>query len=110
MDRPCSGRLPFMSEPTPAAPMGNPGSGTRFAGRTAVVTGAAAGIGAATARRLAAEGAGVVIADVAESGEAVAAEINAAGGRAAFVRADVASEADWTAVLEAAHAFGPVHL
>lgn len=83
---------------------------TRFAGRVGVVTGAASGIGAATARRLAEEGAAVVVADVAGAGEDVSARINAAGGRAAFVRADVADERDWAAVLRAAHAFGPVHL
>ena len=91
------------TEPVPAA-------GPRLAGRTAVVTGAAAGIGAATARRLAADGAAVVLADIAAAGEDVSALINAAGGRAAFVRADVADEQDWTAIRRAAHAFGPVHL
>jgi glucose 1-dehydrogenase len=83
---------------------------TRFAGRTAVVTGAASGIGAATARRLAQEGAAVVVTDVAAAGEQVSAQINAAGGRAAFVRGDVADEQDWAAVLQAAHVFGPVQL
>jgi NAD(P)-dependent dehydrogenase (short-subunit alcohol dehydrogenase family) len=83
---------------------------TRFAERTAVVTGAASGIGAATARRLAEEGAAVVVADVAAAGEEVSARINAAGGRAAFVRADVADERDWAAIRQAAHAFGPVYL
>ena len=83
---------------------------TRFAERTAVVTGAASGIGAATARRLAEEGAAVIVADVAAAGEEVSAQINAAGGRAAFVRGDVAEERDWAAVLQAAHVFGPVHL
>jgi glucose 1-dehydrogenase len=92
----------------PSAPV--PASGTRLIGRTAVVTGAASGIGAATARRLATEGAAVVVADVAAAGEEVSARINAAGGRAAFVRADVTDEQDWTAVLQAAHVFGPVHL
>ena len=82
---------------------------TRFSERTAVVTGAASGIGAATARRLAEEGAAVVVADVAAAGEEVSAAINTGGGRAAFVRADVADERDWAAIRQAAHAFGPVH-
>ncbi|MEV6114061.1 glucose 1-dehydrogenase [Streptomyces sp. NPDC052109] len=83
--------------------------GARFAGRTAVVTGAASGIGAATAERLAQEGAAVVLADIAdERGEAVAERITKGGGRAAYVHADVSSEDDWTRVVDAAHAFGSV--
>jgi NAD(P)-dependent dehydrogenase (short-subunit alcohol dehydrogenase family) len=67
-------------------------------GKSAVVTGAASGIGAAIARRYATEGASVVVADIdAEAGRRVAAEID---GR--FVRCDVAVEADLeTAVAEA---------
>jgi glucose 1-dehydrogenase len=80
----------------------------RFARRVAVVTGAASGIGAATAERLAREGAAVVLADVSAQGEAVSQRIAAAGGRASFVRADVADEADWARVAAAAHAYGPV--
>ncbi len=81
----------------------------RFTGRTAVVTGAASGIGAATAVRLAEEGAAVVLADLAqEHGTAVAERITAGGGRARFVRADVAAEDDWRRILAAARDFGPV--
>ncbi|MEU0403200.1 SDR family oxidoreductase [Streptomyces sp. NPDC006197] len=82
----------------------------RFSGQTAVVTGAASGIGAASAVRLAAEGAAVLVSDIAdEAGEAVAAAIRADGGRAAYVRCDVSSEADWKALREEAHTrFGPV--
>ncbi|MDT0322737.1 3-oxoacyl-ACP reductase [Streptomyces millisiae] len=62
-----------------------PVSARRLVGRTAVITGAASGIGLATARRLAAEGATVVCADLdAERGEAAAAET---GGR--YVHTDV---------------------
>ena len=72
-------------------------------GRVAIVTGAARGIGAATARRLAASGAAVLVADIdAPGGEAAAAAITAAGGRAAFQLADVAVEADIQAMVAAA--------
>lgn len=68
----------------------------RMTGRVAVITGAAHGIGAATARRLAAEGAVVVVTDVDdEAGKTVAADIVAGGGRAEYVRCDVTSAADW---------------
>ncbi|MFI5755113.1 SDR family NAD(P)-dependent oxidoreductase [Streptomyces sp. NPDC051569] len=81
----------------------------RFTDRVAVVTGAASGIGAATAGRLAAEGAGVVLADVAaERGEAVAARIREEGGRATFVTADVTDQGGWDRIVAAAHVFGPV--
>lgn len=60
--------------------------------RTAIVTGASSGIGRATAERFAAEGANVVIADVAEAqGRTVAQTIANEGGEATFVPADVSS-------------------
>ncbi|MGA4838614.1 SDR family NAD(P)-dependent oxidoreductase [Streptomyces sp. G45] len=93
----------------PPGPDRPPGASARFTGRVAVVTGGASGIGAATARRLAAEGAAVVVADVAaERGAAVADGIRDGGGRAAFVAADVADTDDWGRVVETARRFGPV--
>jgi len=66
----------------------------RLEGRVAVVTGAASGIGRATARLMAAEGASVVVADLDGSGAgAVAVAIVAAGGRAIPVEVDVSEEA-----------------
>ncbi|SCK10369.1 SDR family NAD(P)-dependent oxidoreductase [Streptomyces sp. WMMB 322] len=82
----------------------------RFAGRTVLVTGGGAGIGAATAHRLADEGAAVVILDRDEDdGHRTAREITASGARAAFVLGDVTDEPAWARALRTAHeGFGPV--
>ena len=67
----------------------------RLAGRVAIITGAASGIGRATAMRMAAEGASVVIADIdADGGQACADSIVAAGASASFVACDVSRLAD----------------
>jgi NAD(P)-dependent dehydrogenase (short-subunit alcohol dehydrogenase family) len=63
----------------------------RVDGKVTVVTGASSGIGRASARLLAKEGARLVIGDVDDSGEAVAAEIRDTGGSCRFQRADVRS-------------------
>ena len=68
----------------------------RLAGKVAIVTGAASGIGAATSRRFAQEGALVVVADILErEGAAIAREISEAGGKAVFQLLDVTDEASW---------------
>ncbi|MDR1932607.1 MAG: SDR family oxidoreductase [Spirochaetales bacterium] len=74
----------------------------KLKGKTALITGAAQGIGAQIGRLFAAEGAEVFICDLqAEQGEKTAAEIRAAGGKAHFQSLNVAEEASWTAALDA---------
>ena len=74
----------------------------RMKDKVALVTGAASGMGAATARLFAREGArAVVVADVLDSdGEAVAAEIRKAGGTATYVHLDVTKEDQWQAAID----------
>ncbi|UCM90665.1 SDR family NAD(P)-dependent oxidoreductase [Streptomyces marincola] len=85
---------------------------TEFSGRTALVTGAASGIGRAIAERLAGGGANVVVADYNEPAAARAAdEIAAGGARTAAVRVDVTDpDSVATAVSSAAETFGALHL
>jgi 3(or 17)beta-hydroxysteroid dehydrogenase len=80
----------------------------RVEGKVALVTGGAMGIGKACALLLAREGAAVVVTDIQEAdGAAVAQAIEAAGGRALFVKHNVAQEADWQRVIkETLGAFG----
>jgi NAD(P)-dependent dehydrogenase (short-subunit alcohol dehydrogenase family) len=71
-----------------------------FEGKVAVVTGAASGIGRATAQRFAAEGARVVLSDVDDVGLELATKtINQAGGEGQFFRCDVSREADVVALM-----------
>jgi NAD(P)-dependent dehydrogenase (short-subunit alcohol dehydrogenase family) len=80
----------------------------QISGKVFVVTGGGSGLGAAVARRLVAEGARVVVADVNEvAGAAIAAEL---GQAAKFVRTDVTDEADGArAISTAMDQFGHLH-
>lgn len=77
----------------------------KIEGIVAVVTGGASGLGRATTERLVAQGAKVVICDLAANGDEVAAEI---GGDARFVQADVTNTDQMNAVFDAAEAMGPL--
>ncbi|MEV1047813.1 SDR family NAD(P)-dependent oxidoreductase [Streptomyces sp. NPDC049916] len=95
---------PTSTTPTHAAP--------EFAGRTALVTGGASGIGLALSRRLAAGGATVVVADHAEGrAREAAAELESAGARAVAVAMDVTDPVSVEAgVRFAVDTFGALHL
>jgi NAD(P)-dependent dehydrogenase (short-subunit alcohol dehydrogenase family) len=72
-------------------------------GKTAVITGAASGIGAAAARVFMTHGASVVLADIDdEGGQRVTEGVTKAGGQAVFVRADVTAAADVAAMVKIA--------
>ena len=74
----------------------------RMKDKVALVSGAASGMGAATARLFAREGAkAVVVADILDKeGEAVVADIKKAGGTASYLHLDVTSEAEWKSVVD----------
>ena len=75
----------------------------KLSGKVAVITGAASGMGRATAARFAGEGASVVIADLnAEGGEAAVRECRENGGHAVFQKADVSAESEIKAAVDRA--------
>lgn len=82
---------------------------TRFAGKTVVITGGSRGIGAAIAKRFAAEGASVLVSANEARVEEVAAEINAAGGKAEAFTGDVTDKQSVVALFDSAEThFGHV--
>jgi NAD(P)-dependent dehydrogenase (short-subunit alcohol dehydrogenase family) len=84
----------------------------KFDGKTAVITGAASGMGKATAIAFAKAGANVLLADVAaDAGQEAAELISSKGGAAVFQRTDVSSEADVASLAETAvKAFGSIDI
>lgn len=84
----------------------------RVSGKIALVTGAASGIGRASALALAAEGAAVIATDIDErAGRSVADEAAKAGGEILFVRQDVVAEPDWSRVVDDIKSrFGKLHV
>lgn len=75
----------------------------RMDGKIAFISGGARGLGAETARRMAAAGASVVIGDVLDdAGYKTADEINAKGGKALYTHLDVTEEASWQAAISTA--------
>ncbi len=85
---------------------------TDFSGKCAIVTGSGAGIGAAIARRLAAAGAAVTLADKDEAAaQSLCTEITAAGGKAAVCKVDIRYPDQVQAMIESSRKhFGPAHI
>jgi NAD(P)-dependent dehydrogenase (short-subunit alcohol dehydrogenase family) len=84
----------------------------RLAGKVALITGGASGMGQSEVAIFAREGAKVVVADILEfEARQVVEKIGAAGGQARFVKLDVTSETDWEAAVKATvTAFGKLDL
>ena len=84
----------------------------RIQDRVAIVTGGASGIGKAVSKRLAEEGAKVVVTDIQEEmGLITISEIKEAGGTAEFLRHDVTQEEDWQRVVaKTVEAYGGLHI
>jgi NAD(P)-dependent dehydrogenase (short-subunit alcohol dehydrogenase family) len=75
----------------------------RLAGKVAIITGAASGIGRATASRFAQEGAQIVVADINQAGgQATVEQIKRDGGQATFIATNVSQEADLQRMIELA--------
>lgn len=81
---------------------------SRLAGKTAIITGGARGMGAVTAQLFVQQGANVVIGDILEQeGKALA---EALGDKARFVHLDVTSESDWQNAVSVAESMGPLNV
>jgi NAD(P)-dependent dehydrogenase (short-subunit alcohol dehydrogenase family) len=73
---------------------------SRLSGKVAIITGAALGMGRATALRFASEGAKVVVADISDEGEKVVKEIQEEKGQALFVKVDVSNASQVASMVE----------
>lgn len=81
---------------------------SRLSGKTAIITGAAQGMGAVTARLFVEQGANVIIADILEErGADLAEEL---GDKAQFIKLDVTDESDWQKAVTAAEKMGPLNV
>jgi 3-oxoacyl-[acyl-carrier protein] reductase len=84
----------------------------RLKDKVAIITGGGSGFGEGIAKRFSEEGCKIIVNDLRpEGGERVAKEINAAGGKAKFVQADVSKSGDWQRlVAETLSAFGALNI